>query len=240
MRRLMPILLVLAAALATAPSAPAADQTLSVVGQGVSRPTPDEATVTVSLRRVRRDPEAARNSVNRRARTIIDAAVALDIPRADVQTSQISLDRFTRRLGRRGRGPRVVRYRASMEIDVGIADTDLVGRFLDRATALGASDLSGPEFSFSSPTAGRAEAEQAALTDARRRADAAAAQLGLRIVGIRSVDLDFESFTFTDTADEATQLGASAQPQRKAVPTPVEAGTEEVLATVAVIFIVAP
>jgi hypothetical protein len=47
----------------------------------------------------------------------------------------------------------------------------------------------GPEFGFSDPSQGTILANRAALADARRRADDAAAQLGQRITGIQSVDL---------------------------------------------------
>src|SRR3954453_20664760 len=81
--------------LASAPSALAAEQTLSVVGQGSARPVPDVAAVTVALSRTRPGAESARTSVNKRAQRIITAARALEVPRADIQTSEINLARNT-------------------------------------------------------------------------------------------------------------------------------------------------
>ena len=244
MRRLPPLLLV-AAALALAAPAPgalAAEQTLSVVGQGVSRPTPDVANVTVRLRRTRAGAESARASVDKRAQRIITAARALDVPRSDIQTSQITLSRAVLKPLRKG-GRQRIRYTAATTVDVRFADSDKVGRFLTAATGLGASGFEGPSFEFSSPNAGRAEAEQAALRDARSRADAAAALLGLRVVGVRSVDLNPETLIAEPQQAVAEgQAGATAPaPAKKTSPTtPVEAGAEEVSATVNVVFLIGP
>ena len=234
--------LAVAVLLGPAPGVATAEQTLSVVGQGVARPTPDVATVTVSIRRVRAGAESARSSVNSRANRIIDAARALDVPRSDIQTNQIELSRAVLRPLRKG-GKRRIRYTASTELEVRFADTDVVGRFLNAATALGASSFEGPEFTFSSPNAGRAEAEQNALRDARKRADAAAALLGLRVIGVRSLDLNPESLIAEPTptaSEQAAGSTGSPAPKKSPAPTQVEAGAEDVTATVNVVFLIGP
>ena len=61
---------------------------------------------------------------------------------------------------------------------------------IDAVAAAGADAIGDPEFGFADPSAGRTLATRAALADARRRADDAAAVAGLRITGVRSVNLD--------------------------------------------------
>ena len=60
---------------------------------------------------------------------------------------------------------------------------------LDAIAEAGADRLGDPDFGFADPSAGRLLATRAALADARRRADDAAATQGLRITGVRSVTL---------------------------------------------------
>ena len=81
----------------------------------------------------------------------------------------------------------------------------------------------------------RAELERSA-DGARRRADAAAAQTGLKITGVRSVDLDPQSGGF-----EPQSSGASGGASEKAAqPTRVEPGTQDFSATVRVVYTAAP
>ena len=67
-------------------------------------------------------------------------------------------------------------------------DVPGLGRLIDAVADTGV-DVFGPEFGFSDPTLGTILATRAALADARRRADDAAAQLGRRVTGVHSVDL---------------------------------------------------
>lgn len=103
-----------------------------------------------------------------------------------------------------------------------------------RATASGASSVSGPSFSFSDPSAGRIAATRAALADARRRADDAAAAIGYTVTGVQSVQLDPQSVpVFAGAPTSAGSSGAG-------VPTTVHPGTQEVDAQVQVVFTIAP
>ena len=128
-----------------------------------------------------------------------------------------------------------MRYGASEDIAVHLVDIALVAAVLDAATRAGADDVSGPSFGFSSPTLGLAAAERAALRDARHRADAAAADLGLRIVGVQSIDLDPNG-----SAGSASQGAPTAASHGSPPSTPVRPGRQEVDADVAVVFLIAP
>ena len=81
-----------------------------------------------------------------------------------------------------------MRFRASADLVVLSRDVPGLGRLIDEVADTGV-DAFGPEFGFSDPSQGSILATRAALADARRRADDAAAQLGRRVTGIHSVDL---------------------------------------------------
>lgn len=81
------------------------------------------------------------------------------------------------------------------------------------------------------PSRGTMLATRAALADARRRADDAAARLGLRITGIRSVDLaPLQSGAYEESAGSGA--GGSS-------PTRISPGRQEFSATVRVVYTVA-
>ena len=170
--------------------APAQDvaepQTLAAVGVGTVLVRPDVARVFVSIRRVAPTARGARRLANRRVAAIRRAALALGVTAENVRTVGVSISRQRRR-ARRGRPARTV-YFASSDLTVTVRNVDRVGRVVDGLADAGG-DVYGPEFSVSDPTRPTMEATRAALEDARRRADDAAARTGHRITGIRSIDL---------------------------------------------------
>src|SRR3954451_25273805 len=216
-------------------SAHAADpvpSTLTVVGEGTARLAPDLAVVVVDFERRRKDAVAARNSVSKRSQRLIDSATALGIARKEIQTAAITLERAVLRPLKKG-GKQRIRYTASGTVTLRVLVVDALGKLLNAATAAGANGIDGPNFDFSDPTAGRSAAEKAAVENARKRADAAAALVGQKVVGVQSLDLNPNSSTPTPDSEQQVAAGTSAPKKSPApAPTPVSAGQEEFSATV--------
>jgi uncharacterized protein YggE len=150
-----------------------------------------------------------------------------------IQTSGVSISRERRR-ARRGR-PARVRFRASSELKVLSRDVPGLGRLIDAVADTGV-DVFGPEFGFSDPSQGSILATRAALADARRRADDAAAQLGQRVTGVHSVDLApgvGDSSGGDDSGSPAS--GGAGEGSTRVLP-----GVEEFVAVVKVVYTVAP
>ncbi|UGS35443.1 SIMPL domain-containing protein [Capillimicrobium parvum] len=213
-----------------AAAADATTPTLAVLGQGTAFATPDTANVEAAVARTATSREAARDDVARRTTALLAALQRLGVPRADIQTQSIAITRSTHK-----RRPRV-RYTARAALSAHLTNVALVGPVFDALTAARADDVTGPSFGFSNPTAGLPEAEQAALADARARADAAAAAVGMRVIGVQSINLDPSSVVTPGVASDSASAGAAAPKQ----PTPVETGRVEVSAAVAVVFLLGP
>jgi uncharacterized protein YggE len=193
MRGVVAVLVPVIAAVALgAPPAAAQDAvgatTLATSGRGEAALTPDQAQLFVGVDRIRATSGKARRAANRRVASVQRALRARGIPQRDVQTAGVSVTRERIR-ARRGR-PARVRHRATAQLTVTSRDVPGLGRLIDALSDAGADDVFGPDFSFTDPSQGTILATRAALADARRRADDAAAQLGVRITGIASVDLD--------------------------------------------------
>lgn len=203
------------------------ESTLSVRGEGSVRVRPDVATVFVSIRRIAVSAPAARNDANARTRRFLTALSKLGIPARDVQTSQVELSRTTIRPLHKG-GPRRVRYVASNDVTVRTTRFELISPVFDAATRAGAT-FTGPSFGFQDPSAGRLAATRAALADARRRADDAAAAIGYHVVAVRSVSLDASNSVVQGDAAPAPAGGKA---------TPIRPGTEEVSATADVVYVI--
>jgi uncharacterized protein len=227
-----------ALSLALAPAAAAdatAAPTLSVDGSGSVFVTPDVASLDLSVDRSAQTSSAALGAANRRVDAIVGAIRALGVPAKGIQTNSINVSRDTMLVGPKGHRRRVRRFTAHESLSV-TTTTRLLGPVIDTAVHEGADSVDGPSFSFSDPSAGTIAATRAALADARRQADAAAAAIGYQVVGVQSVNLNPQS-TPTPVAGAPVSAGA---PSKRGTPTTVHPGTQEVDATVAIVYIIAP
>jgi uncharacterized protein YggE len=205
--------------------------TLTVDGNGVAYVAPDLATLDIGVRSGSASRQTARSRADARTRRVLAAVVALGVPRTQITTSGVTLSRNQIRKGK-------VLYGATNAIEVRITDVTKVGPAVDAATRAGADSIDGPSFRFSDPSAGRAEATRAALADARRRADDAAAAVGQKVTGVQSIVID--PATGPQPYSAGGSAKASAPSADTGTSTPVSAGRQEVDATVEVVYTIAP
>ncbi len=204
--------------------------TLTIQGAGVAFVVPDTATFEAEARSGARSRTTARSRANKRTAAIIAALTKSGVPRAEITTSGVSLSRTTLR--------RKPFFLARNTISARVTKIATLGPLLDAVTKAGADSIDGPEFSFSDPSAGRAEATRNALADARRRADDIAAAAGQRVTGIRSLVVDPSSGPQPYAGGDAQAVSA---PERdKDAPTKISPGREQVDSTVEVVYTIAP
>jgi uncharacterized protein len=221
------------AALAAAP----APGTLSVSGQGSVKVMPDVASLSLTVIRYAGHAAPALSAANRRVDAIVAAVEGVGVPASGVQTQSIDTTCARVRVGPKGHRHRVRRCEATESLSI-TSSAATVGHVIDAATHAGANRIDGPDFSFSDPSAGEIAAEQAAIDDARRQADAAAAQLGDTVTGVQSVSLNPQSGVIAGpvaTKAPTRTVGGPGQ-----TPTHVHPVAQEVDATVAVVFTIAP
>lgn len=215
------------------------DSTLSIIGTGTAEAVPDRATLNVRVRSGASTATTARSRVNARVRAILAGIQGLGVPRGQIQTSSISLSRTTRKPLRRG-GPRRVFFTASGSIVITTGMIGKVGAIVDSATKNGADEINGPSFTFSSASAGKLEATRVAIDDARRRAQDAAARLGQRITGTRSIVIDPGGGSSDDSFEQESDSAPASGAPAPRPPTPVRPGRETTRASVAIVFLLAP
>ena len=209
--------------------------TLAVNGQGSVMITPDVASLSLSVTRSAPTAAPALSAANRRVDAIVRAARGVGVPASGVQTDSINTTCGRVRIGPKGRKHLIRRCTASESLSI-TSTVAIVSRVIDAATHAGATRINGPDFSFANPSAGAIAAQKAALTDARRQANAAAAELGYVVTGVQSVNLDPQSGVVAPGATAAPSTGTAAP----GTPTTVHPGAQEVDATVAVVFTIAP
>jgi uncharacterized protein YggE len=217
-------------------AAPAAAQTtpvdttptIAADGLGTATLTPDVADFQAGVERVAPTSSGARKAANRRMAAVFRALKAGGIANADIRTVGLSVSR--ERVKKR------IRYRAQQSVVVHVRTVANLAALLDAVASAGADAVGEPEFGFADSSAGRLLATRAALADARRRADDAAAVVGMRITGVRTVSLDPDAQVYEGESDSAMSGGGA----EKAPATRVEPGTQDFTERVRVIYTAAP
>jgi uncharacterized protein len=205
---------------ATTTSSTAAAATVTVSGTGTVTAVPDQASFsfTVQTKAATAAGALARNATDTRA--VIAAVEKAGVAEADVQTTQVSLDPV-----QSNDGTSIVGYTAFDTITVTKLSIAKAGAIVDAAVGAGANSVSGPSLTLSSQDALYAQALKAAVAQAKGKAEALAGAAG-RTLG--------EVVTIVEGGGSAPipfAVGAAAKDS-----TPIEAGTQDVQATVTVTY----
>lgn len=208
------------------------EHTISVSGTGHVVISPDVADlrlgVSVTKSTVKAARAAAADSMNR----VMAALKKLGIADADLQTSGLSLQPVYD-YSNNGNPPKLTGYTLSNGVAVTIRDLDKIGDAIDDGLAAGATTLDGVTFRVDDPAKAQAQARQQAMAQAKSMADTLASSAGVSITGVASIS---ESSAPTPNpiyfdAGKAQALAADSA-------TPVSVGTNDVIVTVSVVYLI--
>jgi uncharacterized protein len=202
---------------ADTPTTPA--KTVTVSGAGSVTTVPDRASFdfTVDTQAATARSALAQNAAA--AAAMIAAIKNAGVADADLQTGQVSL---SPRLN--DAGTEVLGYTASNTVSATIAIAK-AGALVDAAVGAGATGVSGPTLTRSDSDALYDKALQSAVANAAEKAKALAAAAGLTLGGVQTmVEGSQQPIVFA-----AGKMDANA-------PTPIEAGTQTIDATVTVTY----
>jgi uncharacterized protein YggE len=154
----------------------ATNHTVSVSGHGETTAAPDMATITLGVDTRGADAQSALSSNSTKMNAVIASLKAQGVPANKIQTSNLSIYFDSEH------SVYVVQHSVTARVDA----VNNVGDVLDAAVAAGANNSWGVTFGLKDESQARSQALQAAVADARKRADAMAAGLGLSITGVGS------------------------------------------------------
>ena len=237
MRMLLPIALAAVSSWAIAqplPEPAPRPATIRVTGQAQVSQAPDRVYIDIGVTTEAQKSQIAAAQNAKRLSDVIAALKRAAGTGAELTTTQYSVSpHYT--YPRNGGTPTVVGYTASNVVRVRLDDLGRIGRVIDAATEAGSNNIQDIRFALRDEEDPRTEALREAARNARQDADALAAALGLRVV--RVVTVSEEGPEARPVPIYARALSVSAAP---AAPTPVEAGTIDVNATVTLTVEVAP
>jgi uncharacterized protein len=225
-------LIVAVAALAMRPGpavgAPTTDgqpalHTITVTGTAAVTRIPDVARVSVGVGVTKTTVKAARESAGKSMTAIIAAIKALGIDEKDIKTSSIDLSPQYNNVG-----TKIVGYRMSEQLQITVRDLDKAGDVVDTATAKGATELNGLNFDVDDPASAIDEARAAAIGQARTSAQKMASAAGVSLGSVVSIS--------ESAVSSPGPMYYGAAIRDAAALTPVERGTQDVQATVTVVY----
>lgn len=206
------------------------EHTISVVGSGKVVVVPDMATIQLGVSIEKPTAKAARDAGATAMTAVVAAIRKLGIDDKDIRTSTVSLGPvydYPQNGSAKIRG-----YQLQNQVTVTVRKLDSLSDVLDSSVAAGATTVDGVTFDVADRTTVESQAREAAVKDARARADTLAAAGGVRITGVSSM-----SETITTPVWYGQNLAAAA-PAKDSASTPVLPGSTDVVITVSVVFLI--
>jgi len=220
-----------AAPLAAAGTDQPPEHTITVSGEGKVTVSPDIATVRLGVVLERDTAKGARQAAAAAMTGVIDALHKLAIDDKDIATSTVSLNPtfdYTNNAGT----PKIRGYQLSNVVTVTVRDLDKLGDVLDNTIVAGATSVDGISFDVADRAAAEAQAREAAVKDAKAKADTLAKGVGVSITGVSSMSETVQSPIFYGGMAAPAAAGAAD------ASTPVSPGTTDVTIDVQVVFLI--
>jgi uncharacterized protein YggE len=176
-------------ALAQAPVSQGPDARIVVTGEGSVSAAPDYAAISAGVvSRAKTAGEAADANAKSMA-AVINALTDAGVARDDIRTMQYSLAP-TYAAPQPGSEQKLTGFSVSNRLNIKLRDIGKTGAILDKLVAAGATDIGNVEYLHANSSALLDQARQAAMADARRKAElyAKAASLTLGAVAFVSED----------------------------------------------------
>ncbi len=219
--------------IARTPIDPYAPRTVTVTGTGTVRVAPDIATLRLGVAVQRPSVAEAQAAAAETMRRVLDALAVAGIADADLRTTALSVHP-QHDYPRDGTSPRLTGYQVQNVVSATVRDLGRVAETVDAALAAGATTLDGLSFDVADPSVAESAARARAMAEARAKADELAAAADAVVVRVLSI-----AERGADAPIPVPRMMAERMIAASAPPTPIEAGTSEVEASVSVVYEIA-
>ena len=153
-----------------------------VTGDGEISLQPDYARIHGGVTTRAKTGKEAADANARQMNAIIAALESAGVEQKDIQTSRFSIQPVY--VSAPNTEPKLTGFSASNQVNVTIRPIAHAGDILDRLVELGATEIGGIEFLHSDPSHALDQAREAAVGDARRKAEVYAKAAGLTLGGV--------------------------------------------------------
>lgn len=201
---------------------------ITVTGTGRVSGTPDIATVTIGVQVEGATVEEAREQAAQAQTAVINAVKANGVNDRDVQTSNFNISpRYDFRTG----SNQITGYSVTNTLSIKVRNLDNLSKIVDDATRAGGSNaiVNGLSFGIDDPEELRSQAREAALNQAKARAEDIARVTGVQLG--KPLSIVEETYSPIVESFDAVRTMAAAD-----TPTPIESGSLDVVINVQVLY----
>lgn len=206
------------------------EHTIAVVGSGKVTVVPDMATIRLGVIVERPTAKAASQAAATAMTGVVAAIRKLGIDDKDIATSMVSLGPVYD--NPQNASPKIRGYQLQNIVTVTVRKLDALSGVIDDSVAAGATSVEGISFDVADRAAAEAKAREAAVKDAKAKADTLASGVGVRITGVASM-----SESVSTPIWYGQEFAGAAAPSKDAS-TPVLPGSTDVVITVSVSFLI--
>jgi len=196
-------------------------KTITVDGTGIVNAVPTQAEFTFGVTTEGKTATSAIAANATAMNKLIAAVKAQGVKPADIQTAEISLTP-----NENSAGNVILNYTATNSVSALVRSIAKAGPLIDAAVHAGANDVQGPSLTAADSQSLSRRALEAAVSDARARAEAIAAAAHVALGGVVSI-----SETSSQTPLPFTPISAA-----RSSSTPVAAGTIQIEADITAVF----
>jgi uncharacterized protein YggE len=200
-----------------------------VIGEGSVSVAPDYAQLRSGVTTTAKTAKEATDANSKLMAAITAALLSAGIEQKDIQTARFSVQPVYVR--QQNVAPKLSGFNVSNQVNVTIRQIDKVGEVLDRLLTTGATDVGDVEFLHADPAKALDQAREAAMADARRKAELYAHASGLSLGGVTFITED-SGYGYTAPG----QMAALRVSGGVAAPVPIAAGEDTLRARITVGF----
>ncbi len=208
-------------------------RTLSVTGQGTIEAAYDTAIITIGVQEMMETADGAYQAMARDMDAVVNALKRMGIEEEQLKTGVFRLDAQYDWIENRGR---VLKgYMATNTLTVTTQELEQVPALVQAAVEAGATNIQGIRFTVKDREALLNQALDAAVDDAKAKAERVAERLGAEVVGVYQVSVNDGGRGPVEYRDVGI-AGDAAVRDMKVAPAPIFSGSTEYRATVSVTF----
>jgi uncharacterized protein YggE len=205
------------------------ERTISVTGQGTATAPPDMATIRSGVVTQGKTAGEALQANNGAMQQLMQKLKDFHIADKDIQTSNFQVSPlYQRDPDARRSEPRISGYQVSNQVAIHIRNLPELGKLLDALVSVGSNQISQIGFGMGDPTGLLNEARNAAIADARSRAQLYAQAAGVSVGQVLAISEQAAHIP-------RPQFMAGAR-MAEAASVPIATGEQEVQATINVVY----
>jgi uncharacterized protein YggE len=212
------------------------DKVIHVSGTGMVKTDPDRVEISLAVETENPDVKIAQQENAIRMNQVIEALKAAGLTSEDMKTTGYNIYPVTDYDGNSLWGKEAKYYRVTNTLLITLTDISKAGEVIDIAVKSGANRVNSVSFTLSDEKyeTVRSEALIDAVEKAKADADVVSAALGVRIVSVKEVTVGqgYSPYLYSGVYSDAKGYAEAA-------PTPIEADTIDVTATVSVTYLIA-